>query len=75
MKRTLGFAAIGIIVFFMLLSSFDSDDNPSATMFCAYGTLFVEFDNGRKTWGTIFLNEDGRPIQCNKKDRTYKGII
>ena len=36
-----------------------------SSTFCAYGRIFVEFDDGGKRWGTILLNDNGKPIPCD----------
>ena len=43
-------------------------------LFCSYGRLFIEFQEGSSTWGTIMLDDDGRPIKCNDgiKQNTMK---
>jgi hypothetical protein len=33
-------------------------------LFCAYDRVFVEFDDGKSVWGTMFLDDKGRPIPC-----------
>lgn len=50
--------------------------------FCAYGHVYVEFEQNGKIWGTTFLDEDGKPIGCREDDIpkspasiTNKGII
>lgn len=52
------------------------------SVFCAYGKLFVEFKEHHNVWGTIFLDNAGRPVPCeNDKDvqpvprNTLKEII
>lgn len=42
------------------------DDNYYASTFCAYGKVFVKFKEGNSTWGTLMLDNDGRPIKCNE---------
>ena len=52
--------------------------------FCAYGQIFVEFDEDGHRWGTLLLNRNGKPIPCreddeitepaNDKSIEYKGI-
>ena len=32
--------------------------------FCAYGRVFVEFDEEGKRWGTLMLDMGGKPIRC-----------
>ena len=38
------------------------------TMFCAYNRIFVEFDDNGRRWGTMLLDQDGRPIPCFIED-------
>ena len=42
---------------------------PSVThtrTFCAYNKVFVEFEEGSKTWGTLMLDSRGKPIPCTE---------
>ena len=32
--------------------------------FCAYGRLFVEFEDRERVWGTLMLDFYGKPIPC-----------
>lgn len=32
--------------------------------FCAYGRVFVEFEDNGRVWGTLMLNFRGNPIPC-----------
>ena len=34
--------------------------------FCAYGRVFVEFEETGFRWGTIMLDYNGRPIPCRE---------
>ena len=43
-------------------------DSTSARRFCAYGQVYVEFEHHRKSWGTTFLDERGRPVKCDGED-------
>lgn len=36
--------------------------------FCAYGNVFVEFDEDGYRWGTVLLNQNGKPIPCKEDD-------
>ena len=40
-------------------------------VFCAYGRVFVEFDENGKRWGTIMLDYNGRPMPC-REDHSVK---
>jgi hypothetical protein len=34
--------------------------------FCAYGRIFVEFEESGKVWGTLMLDFYGKPISCKE---------
>lgn len=34
-------------------------------LFCSYGRVFIEFQDGNNTWGTLMLDDNGAPIRCN----------
>ena len=53
---------IGLVV---LLWVIPVERNVKSNMFCAYGKLFVEFDDGFNVWGAMMLDDDGSPIKCN----------
>ena len=42
----------------------DSNIGTHTRMFCAYDRMFIEFTDGKNTWGTIWLDQDGRPVAC-----------
>jgi len=58
----LGSIAVAII----LLLLHGCEQVGHARLFCSYDKVFVEFDDGKYKWGTIFLDEDGKPISCSK---------
>lgn len=39
-------------------------------LFCAYGRVFIEFQEGYTTWGTMMLDDQGAPIRCNDEVKT-----
>ncbi len=39
-----------------------------ARLFCAYGKVFVEFEERNNTWGVLMLDNTGRPLLCNSND-------
>lgn len=41
-------------------------------LFCSYGRVFIEFQEGFTTWGTIMLDDDGLPLRCNDKEMRTK---
>jgi hypothetical protein len=36
-----------------------------ARRFCAYGQVYVEFEQGSRIWGTTFLDDNGKPVGCS----------
>ena len=36
--------------------------------FCAYNRAFIEFTDGKSTWGTMMLDRDGKPIPCDDRE-------
>ena len=34
--------------------------------FCAYGRIFVEFEDKGRIWGTLMLDFYGKPIPCTE---------
>lgn len=39
-------------------------------LFCAYDRVFIEFQDGYTTWGTIMLDDQGAPIRCSNEVKT-----
>jgi len=53
----------------ILLAVFNLRSSRTEThVFCAYGRVFVEFDDNGKVWGAIMLDYSGRPIPCQEDD-------
>lgn len=49
-------------------SILNAGDDIHARRFCAYGSVYVEFERNGNTWGTTFLGRDGKPVLCNDDD-------
>lgn len=39
-------------------------------LFCSYGRVFIEFQDGDNVWGTMMLDDDGVPIRCDNNIKT-----
>ena len=50
---------------FLSFSTVKTDDT-STQLFCAYGQIFVEFNEGDHKWGTLWLDRNGKPIPCKE---------
>jgi len=59
----------GITILVNLVSSLETATTHART-FCAYNKVFVEFEEGKRVWGTIMLDYRGRPIPCSEADDT-----
>lgn len=61
------------IVCITLLVGFTVSSNKSHPItetrsFCAYGRIFVEFEDNGRIWGTLMLDFYGKPIPCKEGD-------
>jgi len=56
---------LALIVAIVALLVFTEPTRAESKIFCAYNRVFVEFEDGRHKWGTLLLDEEGRPINCN----------
>lgn len=63
---------IGLIVVLLLIPG---PDKVESRVFCAYGKIFVEFEDGKSKWGTIMLDDDGRPLDCKRYLTKMESII
>lgn len=51
----------------------DPVEETNIKLFCANGRVFIEFREKYNTWGTMWLNDDGMPVQCGREEKTkYK---
>jgi hypothetical protein len=58
-------ALLTLIVIIGVSMLFYEAPRAESKIFCAYNRVFVEFEDGRHKWGTLLLDEDGKPINCN----------
>jgi hypothetical protein len=63
-----------------LYVSWNKNSEYKTQMFCAYGSIFVEFEEHGHRWGSMLLDKQGHPIPCNdatttKADLTSKESI
>lgn len=40
----------------------------SVRLFCTYNRVFIEFEQGSATWGTMMLDNEGRPFPCGEEE-------
>jgi hypothetical protein len=68
---------LALIVAIGVLLVFTEPSRAESKIFCAYNRVFVEFEDGKHKWGTLLLDEDGKPINCNtfKETDNTKGYV
>ena len=77
MKLKILFIIVTLIVgIYGSTPSVDNNNGTGTRMFCAYDRMFIEFDDGKSVWGTMWLDQDGRPVTCrNDKNISGRSII
>ena len=58
---------VGIVGIIWAASS-SSAPKTSVKLFCTYNRVFIEFEQGSATWGTIMLDDTGVPIPCGEEE-------
>jgi hypothetical protein len=64
MKRNPKLAIIVILVT-ILLASFGGKPRADIRFFCSHERVFIEFEEDGKVWGTIWIDDDGKPLSCS----------
>jgi hypothetical protein len=63
------FWVVGITLLVGFTTSSNSQHPITETRsFCAYGRVFVEFEDNGRIWGTLMLDFYGKPIRCREGD-------
>ena len=55
-------------------SIISSDSDIHTHRFCAYGSIYVEFERDGKVWGTTYLDYKGRPVSCEEEERVRETV-
>jgi drug/metabolite transporter superfamily protein YnfA len=66
-KFTKVFAFVGVLLVVTILLV-SNEDKSTTRLFCAYGKVFVEFEESHSTWGVLMLDSNGKPIPCNDNE-------
>jgi hypothetical protein len=67
-------AVVAVLVIWPFKDSIIISDDIHTRRFCAYGTVYVEFEHNNKIWGTIFLGTNGKPVRCTDDDTIPENI-
>jgi hypothetical protein len=68
--KKIGLGIIAILFIIILWPFQSTSDEIRTRRFCAYKTVYVEFEHDGKIWGTTFLNSNGKPATCDEDDVT-----
>jgi len=76
-KTILLFLAVIVlaVVLWPFQDIFETSRDVRASRFCAYGHVYVEFQQGNKIWGTTFLNKHGKPVSCDEPDSSERSVL
>jgi hypothetical protein len=66
---------IFISILFLTVIYFNKEERTHTSMFCAYGMLFVEFEDSKSKWGTVMLDPGGRPVSCDNEKKTIEHTV
>ena len=54
-----------VILSTILVAWFSGEPDSDIRLFCTHGKVFVEFEEKGKIWGTMWLDDDGKPMSCD----------
>ena len=65
-----------IIAVVIVVVWIENSNRSDVRLFCSYGRVFIEFQEGYTVWGTIMLDNNGLPVPCDENIKTnYKETI
>ena len=67
-KLSYAFLWLVVIAGIVWAASSSEPHNSSVRLFCTYNRVFIEFEQGSATWGTIMLDDNGLPIPCGEEE-------
>lgn len=53
-----------VVLSTILFASINTEPDSDIRLFCTHGKVFVEFEEKGKVWGTMWLDDDGKPLSC-----------
>ena len=68
MKRNPKLACIVAIIsiIFAIYTHIPSYD---VRFFCSHDRVFIEFEENNKVWGTLWTDNEGKPLTCDSKQK------
>ena len=71
MRHNVAWGLAFIVLIIWVFTPYEPETN--IRLFCANGRVFIEFQEKNNTWGTMWLNDDGMPVNCGRDEKTkYK---
>lgn len=82
MSHLYRWSATALVITFVLWAIWRVDSHRPETrvkLFCAYNRVFIEFHEQNNIWGTVWLDNNGMPVECGDmpldEKVNYKGTI
>jgi len=57
--------ATAVILFTVMFASIGGKPRADIRFFCSHERVFIEFEENGKVWGTIWIDDDGKPLSCS----------
>jgi hypothetical protein len=57
--------AIALVLTTIAFTWVGSKPDSDIRFFCSHSRVFIEFEEGGKVWGTIWIDDDGKPLSCS----------
>lgn len=64
MKRSPNLAIVLVLATFAF-AWLDSKPSSDIRFFCANDRIFIEFEEDGHVWGTMWVDDDGKPLSCS----------
>jgi hypothetical protein len=52
-----------------------TENSAHARLFCAYNKTFIEFREGKNVWGVIYLDSNGKPVDCANEEKITSELV
>lgn len=57
--------AIALVLFTAVLTWLGRKPDSDIRFFCSHDRVFIEFEESGHVWGTMWVDDDGKPLSCS----------